>query len=81
MLTMATAYKSKIDAWLAAVLIMAMAISAYAGFGVLSMGSAGVWWIALLTGGAGFALPLTILLCTHYTLGTGQLIVRCGPFT
>lgn len=77
---MTTVYPSKIDAWLVTVLLFAMAASAYAAFTVLSAGSAGSWWIAMLTGGTGLALPLAILLSTRYTLETGQLSVRCGPF-
>jgi hypothetical protein len=75
-----TVYKSKIDAWLAVVLIAAMAISAYAALSIFFSGPASAWWIALLTGGVGLGLPLAILLSTRYTLGTDALVVRCGPF-
>jgi hypothetical protein len=77
---MATIYKSKIDMWLALILIGAMIISLIAAVMVLSEGSPGAWWVALLTGGFGFVLPLIILVSTQYTIRDRELIVRSGPF-
>lgn len=41
--------------------------------------SAGIW-IAALLAGVGVALPLWVLLGTHYTLTDSTLQVRSGPF-
>jgi hypothetical protein len=77
---MVTVYRSKIDAWLVAVLAAAMAVSLFAASAVLSAGLPSAWWIAALTGGAGLGLPLFVLLSTRYTLENCDLIVRSGPF-
>lgn len=76
---MVTVYRSKTDAWLVALLAAAMAVSLYAAFAVVSAGSPSTWWVAALTAGLGVGLPLWLLLSTHYTLESRQLIVRSGP--
>jgi hypothetical protein len=74
---MATVYKSKIDWWLAAILVVAMVASLFAGLRTLSESPA---WIAALVGGPGLLLPLVALLSTRYVIREDQLIVRSGPF-
>lgn len=75
---MATVYKSKIDAWLAATLAFAIGISLFAGVSVLSAG--GQWWVAIVVVSLGVGLPLWLLFGTSYCLESGQLHVRSGPF-
>lgn len=77
---MATVYASKIDGWLAAVLVLSMAISAWASVQVIVAGSAVAWWIVLLTAGAGVGLPLWILSSTNYTISPTHLRIKSGPF-
>ena len=71
---------SKIDGWLAAVLVLSMTACAYACVHVVLAGVPGAWWMALLTGGIGVGLPLWLLLGTRYILEPDQLLVRSGPF-
>lgn len=75
---MATVYKSKIDAWLAAILAFAITISLFAGATVLSAG--GQWWVAVVVVSLGVGLPLWVLFGTSYRFESGQLHVRSGPF-
>ena len=70
-----TVYKSKIDWWLGAILVIAMAASAIAALQALSNSP----WLALLIGGPGLLLPLVALLSTRYTIQDRQLIVQSGP--
>jgi hypothetical protein len=77
---MVTVYKSKIDAWLLVVLVIAMIVSLFAAATVLAVASPMAWTVAAFVAGVGVGLPLWLLLSTHYTLGHGQLVVRSGPF-
>ncbi len=77
---MATVYKSKIDTWILAVLVAAMAICAFASVAVILSSSRDTWWALLLTVGVGIGLPLWLLVSTRYTLDSKLLIVRSGPF-
>ena len=77
---MATVYRSKTDAWLVAVLTLAMATSLYATFIIFSAAASYAWLIAVLTAGTGIGLPLWLLLSTRYTLEPRQLVVQSGPF-
>ena len=77
---MATVYKSKVDSWLLAVLISAMALCIYASVTVLRSGSPATWWILLITVSVGVGLPLWLLVATHYTLDSKLLLVQSGPF-
>lgn len=76
---MATVYASKIDGWLAAVLVLSMAISAWASVQVIVAGSAVAWWIVSLTAGAGVGLPLWILSSTNYTIAPTHLRIKSAP--
>ena len=77
---MATVYRSKIDAWLLAVLALAMAVSLVVTFMTFSAGSPVAWLVAAVTAGIGVGLPLWLLLSTRYTLEPRRLVVQSGPF-
>lgn len=77
---MATVYRSKIDAWLLAVLALAMAVSLVVTFMTFSAGSPVAWLVAAVTSGIGVGLPLWLLLSTRYTLEPRRLVVQSGPF-
>ena len=77
---MATVYKSKIDWWLGAILVVAMIASALAGLKALSTDTPNAIWTAALIGGVGFILPLVGLLSTRYVIQGQQLVVRSGLF-
>ena len=72
----ATVYKSKIDWWLGAVLVIAMIASVLGALRVLPDSA----WVAALIGGPGFIIPLIALLFTRYTIYDHKVIVRSGPF-
>ncbi|MGY0635120.1 PH domain-containing protein, partial [Luteimonas sp. A478] len=73
---MATVYKSKIDWWLGAVLVIAMVASLLGALKVLSDSV----WIAALIGGPGLIIPLIALVFTRYVIRDQQLIVCSGLF-
>jgi hypothetical protein len=77
---MTTTYPSKIDWWLAAILVSSMAVCVYASAHVILAAPPGTWWVVLPIGGLGVGLPLWLLLGTHYTLEPTQLLIRSGPF-
>ncbi len=77
---MATVYKSKIDAWVAAVLVGTIFISPFAGLKASTDNSPDAGWMALLIGAPGVVLPLIALLTTRYVVKDDNLIVRCGLF-
>ena len=68
---MARVYRSKIDAWLVAVLAIAIVVSLFAAFSVLAVPSPMAWAVAAFTATIGAGLPLWLLLSTRYTLGNG----------
>ena len=77
---MATVYKSKTDAWLLAVLAVAIAVSLFAAIVTVSDGSAAAWPMAAFIAVIGVGLPIWLLLSTRYTLEPRQLRVQSGPF-
>ena len=77
---MATVYRSKTDAWLVAVLAIAIVVSLVTALTVLSAGSPAAWAVAAFTAIIGAGLPLWLLRSTRYTLGHGYLVVQSGPF-
>ena len=77
---MATVYKSKTDAWLLAVLAVAIAVSLFAAIVTVSDGSAAAWPVAAFIAVIGVGLPIWLLLSTRYTLEPRQLRVQSGPF-
>lgn len=78
---MPTVYHSKVDTWIAVVLIAAIGVVLFSAVRVLIRnGDTAVWSILVLLIGVGGGLPLWILCATHYTLSDGMLSVRSGPF-
>ena len=76
---MATFYRSKIDWWLLAVLLVAIGLSLWSAIETLSRGTVTAWIYAAVIAMVGAVLPLWLVLSTHYTLGDGELLVRSGP--
>lgn len=76
---MAANYKSKVDTWLLIVLLSAVLVSALASIAVLAAGLAELWWVLLLTIGAGVILPIWVLLSTRYKVQPDRLTIRSGP--
>ncbi|MBJ6979256.1 PH domain-containing protein [Luteimonas sp. MC1895] len=77
---MATVYKSKTDAWLLAILAVAIAVSLFAAIVTVSDGSPAAWPVAAFIAVIGVGLPIWLLLSTRYTLEPRQLRVQSGPF-
>lgn len=77
---MAEVYTSKIDTWLAAVLISAMAVSLIAFFFALLSGSKVALFATLPALLTGFGLPLWLMSSTNYRLSDTSLLVKSGPF-
>lgn len=75
-----TVYRSQVDQWL----LVVFAVSAAAGVGacvsLLYYGSYLEWMLGAVTLLVGVGLPLWILQSTTYTLTTGFLVIRSGPF-
>jgi hypothetical protein len=77
---MDTVYKSKIDAWLGALLVVAMGMCAISSYQVMKMGlSASIATVVPLLL-VGIGLPLWLMMGTNYSLGGGRLLIRSGPF-
>ena len=71
-------FRSKVDAWLATVLVLAVGAQLWAALFVLASGTSGRWVaVALLL--IGPALILWILVTTYYVVEGSELLVRCGP--
>lgn len=73
-------HKSKIDAWLVAVLAISIVVSLFGAAVVLAEGSTTSWVLGAFIAAVGAGLPIWLLLSTRYTLKRDQLIVQCGPF-
>jgi hypothetical protein len=73
-------HKSKVDAWLVAVLAISIIVSLFAAVAVLAEGSTTSWALAAFIAGIGAGLPIWLLSTTRYTLHGDQLIVQSGPF-
>ncbi len=73
-------YKSKIDTWLALVLMSAASACFIAFVFALLSGSAIAIVVALLTLIIGAGLPVWVMTSTSYTLSGTTLIVKNGPF-
>lgn len=75
-----TVYRSQVDQWL----LVVFALSALAAVGacltLLYYGSYLEWMVGALTLMIGIGLPAWILNSTTYTLTTGFLVIRSGPF-
>lgn len=73
-------YRSKVDSWLVAVLVISAAVALIT---VLTVGSVGSPLVALANAAIlllGVGLPMWVLIATTYTLTTANLNVRSGPF-
>jgi hypothetical protein len=73
-------FRSKVDAWLAAVLVISALACVVAAAAVAFTGGVGAWLIAALIVALGSALPLWLLSSTRYALTATELDVRSGPF-
>lgn len=74
-------YRSKVDWWLAALLLFAMAQCAWISVRAVMHGSPYAWLLLLLAGGIVVAMPLWLFLTTTYTIDGTVLYVRSGPVT
>ena len=73
-------YTSKIDTWLALVLVGAVASCLIAFMFALSTGSVAAIAVSLPTLVVGAGLPLWLITSTTYTLCDSTLLVNSGPF-
>jgi len=77
---MATVYKSKIDVWIALIILFVVVFSLISALQQLSAYSPYAKWNALIIAAAGMGIPLWLLLATRYIITEDQLLVRSGPF-
>ena len=74
-------FESKIDVWLAAILVLTILLCFLVSFRMASkMDVAGLLG-ALLIALSGVALPVWLLLATHYTITGENLKIQSGPFS
>ena len=73
-------YRSRIEAWVLAVLIPAMAAAAYVALQSLASNPFVPWSYSALIAVVGVGLPLWLLLATYYGFDGPDLVVRSGPF-
>jgi membrane protein YdbS with pleckstrin-like domain len=73
-------FRSKIDSWLAAIIIAAIVIDLAAIAAVVLSTSAKMALIVVPIVLLGAALPLWLLVSTRYLLDADNLVVRSGPF-
>lgn len=73
-------YRSKIDAWLGAVLVIAMGAAIYGAVVLLQTPVLGRWFALAGILLVGIALPTGLLVGTYYAIEGQELIVRAGPF-
>lgn len=71
-------FRSKIDAWLLTVLLASVAVVVFAVLHVLRAGAG--WFAPLVLFLLGAGLPLWLLVSTRYTVSSGNLAIRSGPF-
>lgn len=72
-------YRSKIDSWILAILVVAMGVCLYASYQAFN-GEEGAFWPVMLTLLVGVGLPLWLVVDTRYVIETQRLLIRCGPF-
>jgi hypothetical protein len=75
-----TVYRSQVDSWLLVVFALSALAAVGACLSLLFYGSYLEWMVGALTLGLGIGLPLWILQSTTYTVTTGFLVIRSGPF-
>jgi hypothetical protein len=73
-------YRSKIDQWLFMVFAVASLVAVGVCVPLLLYGSWVEWLLAAITMAIGIGLPWWIMLSTVYTVTTGFLDIRSGPF-
>ena len=73
-----TVYRSRIDAWLIAVLASSAVASWLAALTVVWAGVPYAWAMAAIVAGLGALLPVWLVVSTRYTIDAGTLLVRCG---
>ncbi|QAZ39911.1 hypothetical protein C1M51_11070 [Methylibium sp. Pch-M] len=71
-------FRSKVDAWLLVVLLAGAAAVVVAALHTLRMGAG--WFIPLVLVLMGAGLPVWLLVSTRYTVASGNLAIRSGPF-
>jgi membrane protein YdbS with pleckstrin-like domain len=73
-------YRSEIDTWILAILIVSVVVSLGAGALVVSLiGSAKAWVLAVLIAAPGSILPVWLVATTYYRIEADHLLIRCGP--
>lgn len=73
-------YRSRIDTWLVAVIVAAIASVIYSSVQALTAPVPGTVLIVVLVLLVSIALPAWLFLATHYTLTATELRIRSGPF-
>jgi|SRR5688572_6268979 hypothetical protein len=73
-------YRSRIDQWLFMVFAIASLVAAGVCVPLLLYGSWVEWLLAAITLTIGMGLPWWVMLTTVYTVTTGFLDIRSGPF-
>ena len=73
-------FKSAIDGWYYAMMVVTAIVLAVALIGVLKSGAMVGVVIILLVAAASLGLPLWLMVTTDYTVRTDVLDVRSGPF-
>lgn len=77
---MAAVYRSKIDLWIAVVLVLSIVVSiAGAGMALHTTPTAFAWLISLLIVVVGGALPVWIITTTYYQIDGRVLFISSGP--
>lgn len=71
-------FRSKVDAWLLVVLLASVAAAVFAALHMLKAGAG--WFTPLILVLLGAGLPLWLLVSTQYTVASGNLAIRSGPF-
>lgn len=74
-------FRSKIDTWLSCVLVIAAAIALWAAAATVRQGSGTGLPVSIVVVLIGAVLPMWILLGTVYSIESGTLRIRSGPFS
>lgn len=73
-----TVYRSRIDAWLIAVLAGSAVASWVAAIAVVWAGVPNAWVASALVAGLGTLLPVWLVVSTRYTIDADALLVQCA---
>jgi hypothetical protein len=79
-MAMSTRYRSKVDSWLIASVIIVAVAHAWAAAVLINAADFNAIAIFIPIAIVGLGLPVWILVGTHYTLSPASLEVCCGPF-